>query len=78
MLHLLLLKNFLNVKIWTFLWSISSEKTAVFQVFYHNFVNELVKNLIVYHEQIFPTMLPGPRYEKYLIESEQALFIDEQ
>ncbi|KAL3982045.1 RhoGAP domain family protein [Acanthocheilonema viteae] len=48
------------------------------QVFYHNFVNELVKNLIVYHEQIFPTVLPGPRYEKYLIESEQALFIDEQ
>uniref|UniRef100_A0A1I8ESZ7 Rho-GAP domain-containing protein n=1 Tax=Wuchereria bancrofti TaxID=6293 RepID=A0A1I8ESZ7_WUCBA len=48
------------------------------QVFYHNFVNELVKNLIVYHEQIFSTVLRGPRYEKYLIESEQALFIDEQ
>ncbi|VDP13373.1 unnamed protein product [Onchocerca flexuosa] len=48
------------------------------QVFYHNFVNELVKNLIVYHEQIFPAILPGPRYEKYLVESEQALFIDEQ
>ncbi|VDK62055.1 unnamed protein product [Onchocerca ochengi] len=48
------------------------------QVFYHNFVNELVKNLIVYHEQIFSTILPGPRYEKYLVESEQALFIDEQ
>ncbi|CAG9534214.1 unnamed protein product [Cercopithifilaria johnstoni] len=48
------------------------------QVFYHNFVNELVKNLIVYHEQIFPTVLHGPRYQKYLIESEQALFIDEQ
>lgn len=51
---------------------------AIFQVFYHNFVNELVKNLIVYHEQIFSAVLPGPRYEKYLIESEQALFIDEQ
>uniref|UniRef100_A0A1I7VIS1 F-BAR domain-containing protein n=1 Tax=Loa loa TaxID=7209 RepID=A0A1I7VIS1_LOALO len=48
------------------------------QVFYHNFVNELVKNLIVYHEQIFSAVLSGPRYEKYLIESEQALFIDEQ
>ncbi|KAM3726427.1 SLIT-ROBO Rho GTPase-activating protein [Dirofilaria immitis] len=48
------------------------------QVFYHNFVNELVKNLIVYHEQIFPSVLPGPQYEKYLVESEQALFIDEQ
>uniref|UniRef100_A0A915PVT2 Rho-GAP domain-containing protein n=1 Tax=Setaria digitata TaxID=48799 RepID=A0A915PVT2_9BILA len=48
------------------------------QVFYHNFVNELVKNLIVYHDQIFSAVLPGPRYEKYLVESEQALFIDEQ
>ncbi|VDN02984.1 unnamed protein product [Thelazia callipaeda] len=48
------------------------------QVFYHNFVNELVKNLIVYNEQIFSPLLPGPRYEKYLVESEQALFIDEQ
>lgn len=49
-----------------------------FQVFYHNFVNELVKNLIVYHEQIFSPSLPGPRYEKYFVESEHALYIDEQ
>lgn len=48
------------------------------QVFYHNFVNELVKNLIVYHEQVFPSSLPPPRYEKYLVDTDQALFIDEQ
>uniref|UniRef100_A0A183DN45 Rho-GAP domain-containing protein n=1 Tax=Gongylonema pulchrum TaxID=637853 RepID=A0A183DN45_9BILA len=47
------------------------------QVFYHNFVNELVKNLILYNDQIFSPLLPGPRYEKYFVESEQALFIDE-
>ncbi|VDD90971.1 unnamed protein product [Enterobius vermicularis] len=47
------------------------------QVFYHNFVNELVKNLILYHDQVFPQNLPGPRYEKYLVETDHALFIDE-
>ncbi|KHN86567.1 SLIT-ROBO Rho GTPase-activating protein 1 [Toxocara canis] len=47
------------------------------QVFYHNFVNELVKNLIVYHDHVFSPMLPGPYYEKYLVESDQALYIDD-
>ncbi|VDK51250.1 unnamed protein product [Anisakis simplex] len=49
------------------------------QVFYHNFVNELVKNLIVYHENVFSALLPGPSYEKYLLEScDNALYIDDQ
>lgn len=47
------------------------------QVFYHNFVNELVKNLIVYHDHVFSSMLPGPCYEKYLVESDQALYVDD-
>uniref|UniRef100_A0A0N5AD48 Rho-GAP domain-containing protein n=1 Tax=Syphacia muris TaxID=451379 RepID=A0A0N5AD48_9BILA len=47
------------------------------QVFYHNFVNELVKNLILYHDLVFPQSLAGPRYEKYLVETDHALFIDE-
>ncbi|VDN53023.1 unnamed protein product [Dracunculus medinensis] len=48
------------------------------QVFYHNFVNELVKNLILYHDQVFSPLLPGPRYEKYFVELGKALYIDEQ
>jgi len=39
------------------------------QVFYHNHVNELMKNMIVLHREIFPkTAYPGtPLYEKYLL-----------
>lgn len=40
--------------------------TWLLKVFYHNFVNELVKNMIVHHEFIFPTELPGPQYDKYM------------
>lgn len=36
------------------------------QVFYHNHVNDLMKNLIIYHEEIFPND-GGIIYEKYLL-----------
>ncbi len=29
-------------------------------------VNELIKNFIIFHEDIFPTSVAGPVYEKYL------------
>ncbi|KAK6738453.1 hypothetical protein RB195_020514 [Necator americanus] len=35
------------------------------QVFYHNFVNELVRNLILNVNDVFPHDLPGPAYDKY-------------
>ncbi|KJH50672.1 RhoGAP domain protein [Dictyocaulus viviparus] len=35
------------------------------QVFYHNFVNELVRNLILHVNEVFPHDLPGPAYDKY-------------
>lgn len=35
------------------------------QVFYHNFVNELVRNLILNVNEVFPQDLPGPAYDKY-------------
>ncbi|KAK6034954.1 putative ATP synthase F1, delta subunit, partial [Cooperia oncophora] len=35
------------------------------QVFYHNFVNELVRNLIIHVNEVFPQDLPGPVYDKY-------------
>ncbi|MFH4981160.1 hypothetical protein AB6A40_007869 [Gnathostoma spinigerum] len=47
------------------------------QVFYHNFVNELVKNLILYYEEVFPSNLPGPMYHKYNMEAENCLFMDD-
>lgn len=36
------------------------------QVQYQNLVNELIKNFIIFHEDIFPTSVPGTIYEKYL------------
>uniref|UniRef100_A0A183FGN8 Rho-GAP domain-containing protein n=1 Tax=Heligmosomoides polygyrus TaxID=6339 RepID=A0A183FGN8_HELPZ len=42
------------------------------QVFYHNFVNELVRNLIVHVGDVFPCDLPGPAYDKYSIVAEDA------
>merc|ERR1719264_1601263 len=36
------------------------------QVQFQNLVNELIKNFIIFHEDIFPTDVPGPIYEKYL------------
>ena len=37
------------------------------QVQYQCLVNELIKNFIIFHEDIFPaSAVPGPRYEKYL------------
>lgn len=35
------------------------------QVFYHNHVNDLIKNMIMYHDDIFPND-GGLVYEKYL------------
>ncbi|WKX96381.1 hypothetical protein Q1695_012656 [Nippostrongylus brasiliensis] len=42
------------------------------QVFYHNFVNELVRNLIVHVGEVFPADLPGPAYDKYAAIAEDA------
>lgn len=36
------------------------------QVQYQNLVNELIKNFIIFHEDIFPGNVPGTTYEKYL------------
>ena len=36
------------------------------QVQYQNLVNELIKNFIIFHEDIFPTDVPGLLYEKYI------------
>ncbi|TMS38851.1 hypothetical protein L596_005486 [Steinernema carpocapsae] len=48
------------------------------QVMYHNFVNDLVKNLIVYHDQVFSPHVPGHIYEKYRIGNDDThLFIDD-
>uniref|UniRef100_A0A914CR30 Rho-GAP domain-containing protein n=1 Tax=Acrobeloides nanus TaxID=290746 RepID=A0A914CR30_9BILA len=44
------------------------------QVYYQNYVNEVVKNLIVHHDIIFSTTVPGPVYDKY---SETILYADD-
>lgn len=36
------------------------------QVQYQNQVNELIKNMIVFHEDLFPKDLGGTLYEKYI------------
>ena len=36
------------------------------QVQFQNLVNELIKNFIIFHEDIFPTTMAGTVYEKYL------------
>ena len=36
------------------------------QVQYQNLVNELIKNFIIFHEDIFPTEVSGLLYEKYI------------
>ncbi|XP_059099709.1 SLIT-ROBO Rho GTPase-activating protein 1-like isoform X3 [Tigriopus californicus] len=36
------------------------------QVQYQNLVNELIKNFIIFHDDIFPSSVPGPIYEKYI------------
>ncbi|EGT37704.1 CBN-SRGP-1 protein [Caenorhabditis brenneri] len=38
------------------------------QVFYHNYVNELVRNLIVHADDVFPRDLAGPVYDKYAMQ----------
>ncbi|KAK5983475.1 Rho-GAP domain-containing protein [Trichostrongylus colubriformis] len=42
------------------------------QVFYHNFVNELVRNLILHVNEVFPQDLPGPVYDKYAAIAEEV------
>jgi hypothetical protein len=37
------------------------------QVYYHNYVAVLIKNIIVLHEHIFPRTLPGVRYDKFVV-----------
>jgi SLIT-ROBO Rho GTPase activating protein len=36
------------------------------QVQFQNQVNELIKNIIVYHAELFPKDLGGMQYEKYI------------
>ena len=36
------------------------------QVQFQNLVNELIKNFIIFHEDIFPLSVPGTIYEKFL------------
>ena len=38
------------------------------QLQYQNQINELVKNIILFHEDIFPptSSIPGPLYEKFI------------
>ena len=36
------------------------------QVIYQNLVNELIKNFIIFNEDIFPSDGPGTLYEKYI------------
>ena len=36
------------------------------QVQYQNLVNELIKNFIIFHEDIFPVEVSGLLYEKYI------------
>ena len=38
----------------------------MFQVIYQNLVNELIKNFIIFHEDIFPCDGQGTVYEKYI------------
>ena len=40
------------------------------QVQFQNLVNELIKNFIIFHEDIFPSSIPGAVYEKYLTDLE--------
>ncbi|GMS95353.1 hypothetical protein PENTCL1PPCAC_17528 [Pristionchus entomophagus] len=43
------------------------------QVFYHNFVNELIRGMIIHHESVFPSIdaLPGIVYDKYKVAREE-------
>ncbi|GMT23372.1 hypothetical protein PFISCL1PPCAC_14669, partial [Pristionchus fissidentatus] len=43
------------------------------QVFYHNFVNELIRGMIIHHEFVFPSVdvLPGIVYDKYTMAREE-------
>ena len=43
------------------------------QVQFQGLVNELIKNFIIFHEDIFPSNVPGPVYEKYLSPDEPEL-----
>lgn len=36
------------------------------QVQYQNQVNDLIKNMIVHHDELFPADLNGLQYEKYI------------
>ena len=42
------------------------------QVQYQNLVNELIKNFIIFHEDIFPTNVPG---KLLLISKENSYFV---
>lgn len=56
------------------------------QVIYQNSVNEIIKNLILHCNEIFDEKLPGPKYEKYNLNSgldtpadtELELFVDDE
>jgi SLIT-ROBO Rho GTPase activating protein len=37
---------------------------SVDQVYYQNFMNEVVKNLIIHHAKIFSPTVPGPIFQR--------------
>ena len=43
------------------------------QVQFQHLVNELIKNFIIFHEDIFPTSVPGSVYEKYLTQEPEDM-----
>ncbi|CAJ0928999.1 unnamed protein product, partial [Mesorhabditis belari] len=49
------------------------------QVFYHNFVNEFVRGLIVHNEKVFPSEqeMAGPVYDKYAFELHNMNYVDD-
>ena len=51
------------------------------QVQFQGLVNELIKNFIVFHEDIFPAgLFPGPQYEKYQSQDDEpeVIALDEE
>ena len=41
------------------------------QVLFQNYVIDLVKNIILQHETVFPAQIEGAKYEKIVMEEEE-------
>ncbi|CAK5020294.1 unnamed protein product [Meloidogyne enterolobii] len=72
--------------LFAFLKHLSEFSDENMMVIYQNSVNEVIKNLIVHCNEIFDEKLPGPKYEKYNLNSgldtpadtELELFVDDE